>query len=53
MYAQELFIHDSSQWQRAEGLHACFINIFRVFVLTLELKGEVVGQVPAFVITPE
>ena len=53
MYAQELLIHDSSQWQCAEGLHTCFINVFGVFVLALKLKGKVVSQVSAFMITPE
>lgn len=34
MYAQELFVHDSSEWQCTERLHASIVDALRVLVLT-------------------
>ncbi len=51
MYAQKLFVHDCSQGQRAEGLHACVVDSLAVLVLTFELKGEIVGQVATLVVS--
>ena len=53
MYAQELLVHDSGEGKGAERLHTSFIDIFRVFMLALQLEGEVIRQMPAFVVAPE
>ena len=50
MDAQELFVHDRSQWQRAEGLHASLVHPLRILVFALELEGEVVRQVTALMV---
>ena len=34
MYAQELFVHDSSKGERAKGIHACVIQTLGVLVFT-------------------
>lgn len=51
--AEKLLVHDRSQRQRTEGFHASFINPLSVFVLTLELEGEVVGQMSTFMVAPQ
>lgn len=48
--AEELLVHDGSEGKRAERLHAEVIDLFRILVLALELKGKVVGQVTTFVV---
>jgi hypothetical protein len=53
VYAQELLVHNGRQGQCAERVHACLINGFRVLVLALELECEVVGQMPALVVSAE
>lgn len=53
MNAQELLVHDGSQGQAAEGLHACLIDSLRVLVLAFKLEGEVVGQVTTLVIASQ
>ena len=53
MYAQELLVHDGSQWQGTEGFHASIIHFLRVFVLAFQLEGEIIGQVTAFVIASQ
>jgi hypothetical protein len=50
MYAQELLVHDRSQWQRAKRFHACFVDLLAVLVLAFELEGEVVGEMAALVV---
>lgn len=50
MYTEELFVHDGGQRQGTEGLHACFIDLLRVFVLALEFEGEIIRQMPAFMV---
>ena len=51
---EELFVHDCCQWQSTEGVHACFIDSFRVFAFAwtwyiceavLWIKVEVVNDV--------
>jgi hypothetical protein len=51
--AQELLVHDGSQRERAKRVHAGFVDSFGVLVLALELEGEVVGQMPALVVSAE
>ena len=51
--AQELLVHDGSKGERTEGLHAGLVHAFRVLVLAFQLEGEVVGQVPALVISTQ
>jgi hypothetical protein len=51
--AEELFVHNCRQRQRTEGFQACFVEPFTIFVLALQLEGEVVGQMATFVITPQ
>lgn len=53
MYAEKLLVHDSRQRQRTEGLHACLVDLLRVFVLALQLEGEVVCQMPTFVVASQ
>jgi hypothetical protein len=51
--AEKLLIHDSSQRQTAERFHASLVHFFRILVLAFQFEGEVVGQVPAFMIPAE
>jgi hypothetical protein len=51
VYAQKLLVHDGRQRQRAERVHAGLVNGLGVFVLAFQLEGEVVGQMPALVIS--
>jgi hypothetical protein len=53
VYAEELLVHDRSQRQRAERVHACFVDGLGVLVLALELEGEVISQMPALVVSAE
>lgn len=50
---EELFVHDRRQRQRTEGFQTCLVDPFTIFVLALQLEGEVVCQVATFVITPQ
>lgn len=51
--AQELLVHNSSQWQGTEGLHTRLVNILRILVLTFQLEGKVIGQMATLVVTTE
>lgn len=51
--AKELFVHNCRQRQRTEGFQTCLVDPFTIFVLALQLEGEVVRQVATFVITPQ
>lgn len=51
VYAKELFVHDSSEGKGAERVHDCVVYPVGVFVLAFEFESEVIGQVPAFVVT--
>ena len=51
--AKELLVHNSRQRQRAEGLQACLVDFLAVLVLALQLEGEVIRQMTAFVVTPQ
>lgn len=51
MNAKELLVHDCSQRKGAKGVHDRVIYSVRVFVLALQLEGEIVGQVAALVVT--
>jgi hypothetical protein len=51
--AQELLVHDGGQRKSTERLHAGLINGLGVFVLAFELEGEVICQMPAFVVSSE
>ena len=53
VYAQELLVHDGSEGQRTEGVHAGFIDGLGVLVLTLQLEGEVISQMTTFVVSSE
>jgi hypothetical protein len=53
VYAQELLVHDCSQGQCAERVHACFVDGLGVLVLALELECEVISQMSAFVVSAE
>src|SRR5262245_1952497 len=53
VYAQELLVHDSGQRQRTEGIHAGIIDSLGVLVLAFQLESEVVGQMPALVVSAE
>ena len=49
--AKELLVHDRRQWQCAKGIHASLVNLFRVLMLAFQLEGEIIRQMPAFVVT--
>jgi hypothetical protein len=53
MYTQELLVHNSSQRQGAERLHARIVYFFRVFVLALEFEREIVCQMAALMVPTE
>ena len=53
MYAEKLLVHDGSQRQGAKGLHTGFVNLLRVLVLAFEFEGEIVRQMPAFMISSQ
>jgi len=53
VYTQELLVHDGSEWERTEGIHAGFVDGLGVLVLAFQLECEVVGQMTAFVVTAE
>lgn len=53
MDAKELLVHNGRQRQRAERLHTGIVYLLRVFVLAFKLEGEVVRQMPAFVVTAQ
>jgi hypothetical protein len=48
---QELLVHNSSEGKSAERLHASLVHSLRVFVLALELEGEVICQMATLVVT--
>ena len=49
---EELLVHQSSQGQTVECLHAGVVHILRVLDLALLLEGEVLGEVTTLVVTP-
>ena len=51
VYAEELLVHDRSKGESAERIHARLVYSLRVFMLAFELEGEVVGQMPALVVS--
>jgi hypothetical protein len=51
MNAEELLVHDGCEGEVAEGVHAGIVKVFRVLVFALELVGEVVGEMTAFVVS--
>ena len=53
MYAEELLVHDGSQGQCAERVHASIVYFLGVLVLAFELECEVVGQMSTFVIASQ
>ena len=53
VYAEKLLVHDGRKRQSTKGVHARVIYSFRIFVFALELEGEVIGQMAAFVVTSE
>ena len=53
VYTQELLIHNGGQGQRAERLHTCVADFFRVFVFAFEFEGEIVCQMPALMVSAE
>jgi hypothetical protein len=48
---QELLVHNSSEGKSAERLHASLVHSLGVFVLALELEGEVICQMATLVVT--
>ena len=53
VYAQELFVHNSSKGKRTEGVHTGLIDSLRVLMLAFELEGEVIRQMATFMVTAE
>jgi hypothetical protein len=51
--AKELLVHDGGKWETAKGLYTRFIHLLGVLVLAFQLEGEIVGQMPAFVISAQ
>ena len=50
MNTQKLLVHDSGKRKCAERLHTSIIYSVGVLVLALQLEGEVIGQMPAFMV---
>lgn len=48
--AEELLVHNSSQGQRAERLHAGLVDGLGIFMPALQLEGEVIRKVAALVV---
>ena len=53
VYAEKLFVHDSSQWQSTERVHARIVYPLRILVLAFEFEGKVICQVTTFVVATE
>ena len=53
VYAKELLVHDGSQGQGAEGLHTRLVYLLGILVLAFEFEGEVVCQMPAFMVSSQ
>jgi hypothetical protein len=53
VYAQELLVQDRRKGQGTERLEACLVHALGVLVLAFGLEREVVGQVPALVVSAE
>ena len=53
MDTKKLLVHDGCQGQGAEGFHNSIVELLGILVLAFELEGEVVGQVPALVVSAE
>lgn len=53
MNAEELLVHDCSQWQGAERFHACIIDGLGILVLALQFECEVVGKMATLMIAAE
>jgi hypothetical protein len=50
---EELLVHDRRQRQTTEGINASVVDPFAIFMLALQLEGEIVCQVATFVVTPQ
>lgn len=48
---QELLVHNSSEGKSTERLHASLVHGLGVFMLALQLEGEVISQMATFVVT--
>ena len=53
VYTQELLVHDSSERQGAEGLHACIVDLLRVLMLALQFESKVIRQMTTLVVPTE
>src|SRR5690349_1305289 len=53
MNTKEFFVHDGSEGQRIERLHHRQIKGEAIFVETLLLKVKIVGEVSAFMVSPQ
>lgn len=51
MDTQELLVHNSSKGKSAKRLHASLVHGLGVFVLALELEGEVISQMATLMVT--
>lgn len=51
MYTEKLLIYDCRQRKRAERFDTSLVDLFAIFVLTLELEGKVFCQMARFMIT--
>lgn len=53
MYTQKLLVHNGSQRQGAEGVHAGIVDLLRVFVFAFELEREVVCEMSTLMIAAQ
>jgi len=53
MDAQELLVHDGSKGERAERVHASFVDCLGILVLAFELERKVIRQMSTFVVPSE
>lgn len=53
MDTKKLLVHDGCQGQGAEGFHNSIVELLGILVLALELEGEVVREMAAFVVASQ
>ena len=50
---EELLVHDRRQRQRAERFDAGLVDLFAVFMLAFEFKGEIIRKMSALVVATQ
>jgi hypothetical protein len=53
MDAKELLVHQGGQRQRIKGFHTSIVDSLGIFYFTFLFEREILGQMPAFVISSQ